>query len=263
MTNTAAAVLARAATQIGIGETPPRSNRNKFTDWYGIGPAQWCDIFVSWVGNQSGAADIIGRFAYTPSHANWFKKAGRWHTKAPRAGDVVFFDFGLGRISHVGFVEKVLSNGTLQTIEGNTDVSGSRTGGKVMRKHRPLTHVVGYGRPNYQPRIVPKRTQLQKFQSLMGLAPDDKWGPKTQEWSDRMRAAALIWTGGKASRPLNIAKVQKVVGAAADGQWGPKSQKALEAWVRKVQQAFGLTADGQWGPKTETAFWALRRKALS
>src|SRR5690606_16984634 len=56
---------------------------------------------------------------------------------------------GMGRVSHVGIVEKVHGPRDITAIEGNTDAAGGRTGGKVMRKRRSGSIIDGFGRPAY------------------------------------------------------------------------------------------------------------------
>ena len=137
-----------ARSQLGIHENPPYSNRVKYSEWYGmIGP--WCDMFVSWCADQSGNKDVIGRFAYTPSHEAWFRSKGREVSiKSAQPGDIVFFNF-IGRTSHVGIVEANRGDGLI-TIEGNTNGAGSRDGGSVMRHFRSWTSgIVSVHRPAY------------------------------------------------------------------------------------------------------------------
>lgn len=81
-------------------------------------------------------------YAYCPSGVAYFQRLGRFSDQ-PSVGDHVFFSFpgeGAGA-NHVGLVEKVLGNGAIQTIEGNTDDA-------VMRRNRK-SFVVGYGHPPY------------------------------------------------------------------------------------------------------------------
>jgi hypothetical protein len=149
VTATAGDVLAVAASQIGYHSS---STSSKYGAWYGVN-GYWCAMFVSWCAAQAGATDIIPRHAYTPSGAQWFRDRGLWHSgvAGAQAGDVVYFDFGKGRISHVGFVEASLGDGSVSTIEGNTsstDSGNQRSGGWVARKRRKA-YVVGYGRPGY------------------------------------------------------------------------------------------------------------------
>lgn len=147
-----------ARSQLGVSENPPGSNCNKYTRWYGMGCVPWCDIWVSWVAAQVGATDIIGRFAYTPSHYNWFRAKGQTGS-TPKSGALAFFDFpdSLRRIQHVGFVEGVRSDSRIVTLEGNTSVTSQDNGGKVMRRVRSGLYVVGYAYPDYERMtVVPK-----------------------------------------------------------------------------------------------------------
>lgn len=137
-----------ARSQLGVHEDPAYSNRVKYSDWYGmVGP--WCDMFVSWCAEQSGNADVIGRFAYTPSHEAWFRSQGREvNIRDAEPGDILFFNF-IGRTSHVGIVEANRGDG-LVTIEGNTNGAGSRDGGSVIRHFRSWSSgIVSVHRPAY------------------------------------------------------------------------------------------------------------------
>lgn len=153
---TAEAVLKIASSYLGYKESPPNSNRTKFGSWYSMDGQPWCAIFVSFCFYQAGLplpATTPRGFAYCPYGVNWFKQLKRFY-KTPEVGDVVFFDFTSGRdgiADHVGIVEKVNSDGTVTTIEGNTSSNGSQSnGGAVLRKVRtPKNVVLGYGRPRW------------------------------------------------------------------------------------------------------------------
>ncbi|MEU6797402.1 CHAP domain-containing protein [Nonomuraea wenchangensis] len=160
---TAAQVLATARAQIGTTENAAGGG-TKFQDWYATSQrgaetaardggsitsyknAPWCSMFVSWVGEHTGARSQIGWDAYTVTHAKWFEANDRWGTEA-KPGAVVFFSWSgsksLSAINHVGFVVKDNGDGTISTIEGNTG------NGKVEQRTRPTSQVVGYGYPTY------------------------------------------------------------------------------------------------------------------
>jgi surface antigen len=150
------AYLRLAAAQIGVEESPPESNRVKYSTWYGVA-APWCQMLQNWLHVSLGmeppgfvAGTVPKGSAYTPTCADWFRRKGRWSTR-PERGALVYYDFpgdGVDRISHVGVVERINANGSIVAIEGNTDERGGRTGGKVMRKVR-TTGIVGYGMPLY------------------------------------------------------------------------------------------------------------------
>ncbi|MEV4396263.1 CHAP domain-containing protein [Nonomuraea sp. NPDC049607] len=160
---TAAQVLAVAKAQVGISENA-YGGGTKFQKWYADSQraaetvardggsrqdyvnAAWCSMFVSWVGEQTGARPQVGWDAWTVAHAKWFAANKRWGTEA-KPGAVVFFSWGgsksLDAIQHVGFVVKDNGNGTISTVEGNTG------NGKVEERVRPKSQVVGYGYPQY------------------------------------------------------------------------------------------------------------------
>jgi surface antigen len=153
-------VINLAKKQVGIHENADGGG-TKFQQWYMASPqarvtvrrdggsisdygnAAWCDMFVSWLGKQAGARGM-GEDAYTVEHAKWFQQAGRWG-QTPKPGAVVFFAWnggGIDGIDHVGLVVKKNSDGTIQTVEGNTSNA-------VMIRQRPVDSVVGYGYPLY------------------------------------------------------------------------------------------------------------------
>lgn len=226
-------VLDRAASQIGVKEQPPGSNRTAYGDWYGVsGP--WCAMFVSWCTYMEGLslkASTAKGFAYTPAGAEWFKREGRW-TAAPARGHVVFFDFpgdNVNRISHVGFVEEVRADGSIVTIEGNTDERGGRTGGQVMRKLRRVG-IAGYGIPNYG-------------KGKVSLA-------SSPQWHGRILRNG---TKGPDVKILQARLVQlRVATLDVDGEFGPLTLAA----VKKFQSARQLEVDGEVGPLTWKALWA-------
>ena len=105
---------------------------------------------------QRGQKALCGDyFKFTPNGAIQFKRAGRWH-KEPLPGDVVFFySASMGRICHVGIVEKVEGR-ILTTLEGNTSsATVDRNGGECRRKTYSnysvggSSWIHGFGRPVY------------------------------------------------------------------------------------------------------------------
>jgi hypothetical protein len=139
--------LSKAITQIGVKESPAYSNKVPYTDWYGLtGP--WCAMFVTWCFETSGDSPSFkqGRsYAYVPYMVNDARayRNGLAVTKDPIPGDVVMFDWeGDGVHDHVGLFEKMLPNGNMQTIEGNTAVGNESNGGQVMRRERARARTV-------------------------------------------------------------------------------------------------------------------------
>lgn len=246
-------VLNIARSQLGYREG--RNNNTKFGRWYGMNNVSWCDIFISWVGVTANARDIVGRAAYTPSHAQWFRSQNRWGT-VPRRGAIVFFDFpdAVHRIQHVGIVESVRSDGRIVTIEGNTasGLGNQSNGNGVYRRVRSQSMVVGYGYPAYAREENVKQLRDQASARNNARPPliiDGQWGRNT-------------------TRAL-----QRYVGVDDDGEIGPNTRKALQrklglepdgTWGRvthrRLQKALGVEVDGQWGKQT---IRALQRKLNS
>jgi len=158
----AADAIKLAEKQVGISEG--NGGDTKFHDWYvstneakltakrdggninEYKGAAWCDMFVSWVGAQTGVKGM-GWDAYTVQHANWLEKTKRWGKK-PKPGALVFYSWSKGDqgstsdIDHVGMVVKDNGNGTITTVEGNSN-------NKVEKRVRSESAVVGYGYPDY------------------------------------------------------------------------------------------------------------------
>lgn len=158
---TAARVTSRliltAGSQIGYREGRDAdgdwNNDNAFGKWYGSNGVSWCAQFVSWAAFAAGIPEsVIPRHQYTPAGWNWFVAHNRDVT-SPRAGDIVYVYGPVpgegSRVHHVGIVEKVLSGGRIQTIEGNTNTSGSSQGNGVYRLVRTVSSKLRFARPNY------------------------------------------------------------------------------------------------------------------
>jgi hypothetical protein len=145
--------LGVAASQVGVMEEPPGSNRGPQVDEYlravGLNPSTgsfpWCAAFVYWSFRQAsvqiGTANPVIRTAGVLDHWN---KAGQAGIKR-LLRDEVLEDFSLlkpglifvistgGGNGHMGFVQDFLDD-RLITIEGNTNLPGDREGVGVFRR---------------------------------------------------------------------------------------------------------------------------------
>ena len=141
-----------------VKESPKGSNSgpevSQFLRDAGIGfPAAWCGAFVYhcvkkacefYSTNERKIPvpfDWKGSHGYTPDYERW-ARSHKFQTKAivevePGMCFLLYYP-KLKRVGHIGFiVAPVLSKpGYFHTVEGNTDDSGSPTGGMVMRKIR-------------------------------------------------------------------------------------------------------------------------------
>lgn len=210
MSGNLAAVLASARRDLGYTEGPG-NNENKYSTFWKHPSEPWCADAAAFHLNAGKALDVAWS-AYTPTFAEAFRKVGRWGS-APRMGAVVFFQWpGMGRIAHVGIVEAVRPDGSIVTLEGNTDVAGGRTGGRFMRKVR-RANVAGYGYPRYDPPV--------------------KAAPKPPPTLKQGATGQAVLA---AQRLLN----KHGAHVAEDGQFGPATNKA----VRVFQQARHMPGTG-------------------
>ncbi|OYD77419.1 UNVERIFIED_ORG: putative peptidoglycan binding protein [Burkholderia sp. CF145] len=155
-----AQAIAIAASQEGQMEQPKGANKGGMVDKYlratGLDPnvgtpdsRPWCMCFVFWVFEQAGKqllqANPVPKTASCHQHwklAAGVPKARRILAKDAlgdrsliKPGQIFVLDFGGGQ-GHTGIVEAVLPGGALQTIEGNSNLDGSRNGVGVFRLKR-------------------------------------------------------------------------------------------------------------------------------
>lgn len=225
MTATAAALLDAARKTLGMHEDPSGSNKQPFAKCAGHANGQpWCASWAVCMARRVGLK-LPGESAYTPTLAQAFRDAKRWGTR-PAVGAFVFFRWpSMGRIAHVGIVEAVRPDGSIVTLEGNTDDAGGRTGGKVMR-HVRRVNVAGYGYPVFAKPPAPVKPPAPAKATL---------GP----YPGRVLRRGL-------TKDAAVAKVQRRLGLPADGVFGPRT----EASVKAFQGARHLTVDGAVGPTT-------------
>ena len=140
------AIVQIAETQVGQAEQPPGSNDSPSIARYrsavqGASAGEpWCAYFASWVAQQAGVP--LGNqgqgFGYVGDIWNWAQSTGRAIPNGPGVvpspGNLIIFGD-----HHVGIVDKVLPNGSIQTIEGNYS-------DKVSRVVRGAGEATGYVR---------------------------------------------------------------------------------------------------------------------
>jgi len=140
----ARARLAQAITQLGITESPPGTNLQKYGSWYGFNGVPWCAIFVTWADQTSAVPSSVfkrgSRWSYVPDVVSLARRGigGLFQTSTPEPGDLVAYDFGRdGQFDHMGVFE---DGDALQwtAIEGNTSLGSNSNGGQVMRRERDL-----------------------------------------------------------------------------------------------------------------------------
>lgn len=232
---TAADAITVAAAQLGVHEDPAGSNEVAYNTWWvqqfgGQRAVAWCLRWCTWVLWHAGLQSVVAQG--TRDFARRARAAGRL-TRTPSVGAIVLMFAGhKPGTGHAGLVEKIINATTFQTLEGNTDEKGGRTGGKVMRKIRTLDALGadgGFVAPAYD---TP--------------APAPAAAPQPAPSRPTLR---------RGSKGNHVVYLQKMLGAhlinpgPEDGDFGPRVQRA----VLQFQRSKGLAADGVVGPKTWAA----------
>ena len=119
-----AKIVALAAREVGVAESPPGSNNAPRIAQYrsatagAPGPGPWCAYFTSWAAREAGApvGPNGGGFGSVDALYAWAQQAGKALPKgaAPQPGDLIVWD------EHIGIVERVGPGGQIHTIEGNS-----------------------------------------------------------------------------------------------------------------------------------------------
>lgn len=246
---TAAKMLAEARDDLGLTGRPNRITRaysSRNGDVFLEAP--WCDQAVTEWGRRSSNADEVtprGDRAFTVWHAEDGKALGLWfagtaaNIKAhAEPGALVFFDWDgtdvIGRIDHIGIVERNLGDGRIQSIEANT-------GDAVKRRVRSSSVIAGFWVPAYagaEPAARPKPAKPKKnwTEGLVDTLPLLKVGAKGTAVK---RAFYLLESHGFGLDP----------DVYDDMTFTP----AMGSKVAAFQQAKKLKVDKEIGPATWTA----------
>lgn len=157
---TAAQMVAMAASQVGVQESPMGSNRVKYWDELdpGMQGNAWCVAFVVWCARKVGIEENIIPTTYSTYDADGsmgktFERWGRFYSPSqitPQAGDIILF------YGHTGLVEWVdTANKKVHTIEGNRSDSVGRGSYSFSN-----TGIRGYCRPAYAVPSAPTDVSL-------------------------------------------------------------------------------------------------------
>lgn len=252
-------LLDLAREDLGAHEEPPGSNVTAFGREVSLTPAAWCMQWVSHVLRRAGVSmpadaqhpglgwSSVGFFlAYARGHG--------WVVDQPAPGDAVCFNWdGDGWPDHVGFVADVYSDGSLSTIEGNSNsgvlngVAG--VGDQVGYHHRPRNReVMAFVRvplPEEITLTLASCTQPITTPEARNVAPYPRLtsGVVLRRGSDHHDLVAL-YQRQMARRGWHI---------AVDGIFGPDT----ESITHKFQTEKRLGVDGAVGPITWKAAYEL------
>jgi CHAP domain len=119
------AIVNLVSQEVGVAEQPPGSNDapriaqyRQATAGSGVGP--WCAYFTSWAAREAGVplGDSGQGFGRVDDVYAWAQRAGKAVPNSPgvqpQPGDLIVWD------EHIGVVENVAPDGTINTIEGNS-----------------------------------------------------------------------------------------------------------------------------------------------
>jgi CHAP domain len=194
----------------GTFRTEP--NNVKYNTWY-YGHAvsgdqfKWCVVFQQWCFWKADIPRSVFPWFDPPNVfkvRDWFKGRQRFFDR-PMVGDLVIFSR-----SHIGFVEELVSQDRIQTIEGNS-------GDRVSRHFYPIgaEGIEGYCRPEYH----------QVKEGGLSMADVD----------DILKKLELLRVGDKSGEfdPHDVASLEgvamKVDAARHDINWLKASVKAIAA----------------------------------
>lgn len=112
----------------------------------------WCCYFTELVAKEAAgkntpewkAFDKLFQASCTATYANFSGSSMFKVGKVPKVGSLIVWRMGHGWKGHIGIVESV-KDGVMTTIEGNTNLAGSREGTHVLRKTRKLVWTNGPG----------------------------------------------------------------------------------------------------------------------
>lgn len=228
---TAAKMLATARKYLGLVGRPNVITKDYASRHGGAFlAAPWCQMAVTrWARESGNDAAVLpeGDRAYTVFHAQDGQDLGRWYAgtvaniKAhAEPGAVLYMDWdgtdAIGRIDHVGIVEKNLGDGRVQSIEGNS-------GDACKRRVRSASVIAGfwnppYGTPKGEPKLTPTEVLVKQL-------------PELREGSKGWHVKTVFY--------LLAARDFAVVPGVDDTVFGPAMGEAVEAF----QTAAGIEAD--------------------
>jgi len=233
-------LLTYARSQIGYVERP--GNVNKYGRQFGTDGVFWCMQFVWACFENSSNHGLVPKTASTRDLFHAAQRGDRGMTFMPRSatpmpGDLVEYDMGSPEpVNHIGIVEKVLADGRLICIEGNTGgrgPDGERNGGMVARKNRGRTTVVNFVRPAFTADGNLHTPPTPRFPGK--ILRRGASGAVVKQIQARLNVVGRGRHSVLGGKPLPVG-----------GHFGPMTDKV----VRSFQKQHHLEVDGKVGPLT-------------
>lgn len=161
--SSSSAIVEIAESQVGYKEKSSDSNLDDFTanagtanytkygKWYGLNPAPWCAIFVSWCANEAKiSTSVIPKYSSCSTGMSTFKEWKRFYYSSayggsytPKVGDIFFVGTSTTSSTHTGIVVGV-SSSQITVVDGNYS-------DKVSKHTYSLTNssLIGFANPAY------------------------------------------------------------------------------------------------------------------
>lgn len=242
----ASEVMKIAKSYVGTKESPAYSNNVIFnTHYYGHevsgGNYSWCVVFVWDIFRMAGASELFydgKKTAWCDAVRDWAKASNLVVNKTDgKHGDLVLFDWNSNySADHIGFIDSKNSDGTYQTVEGNTSVNNNSNGGEVQIRTRYPYEIMMIIRPKYEPEEIKPTPEPTINKGVTNV--ELRMLSKGMSGND-VRAAMLLMKD-KGYYPYTIPSTDKL--------FGPK----MEAGVRKMQAEHNLGVDGLIGHNSWT-----------
>lgn len=140
-------IIRLARQEIGTSEGRSQghwNNRVRYTAGTSHAGQPWCLWFCVWVMRAALVPiTVVPNIGSVSALHQWARIHERL-VRQPRPGDIVLLNGRewSARPVHCGIVELVHTDGTVQTIEGNTNADGSAEGHTVMRRTRSPGRIV-------------------------------------------------------------------------------------------------------------------------
>lgn len=210
-------VLAICEQLNGLQESPPGSNHNYITEWYGFSGA-WCAMSTSYELYFGGFNDGQGNIAvpghqfdsghgdaYCPDAVIHYTEAGMFDM-SPRVGDAVLFHWSGGEADHIGRLASILDDGTLMVWEGNHH-------DQFEMVHRDWTYVLGFGHEPYDD-VAPTVPSI----------PSAPEAPHVPAFPGRFLQLTSPWMTGEDIRVWQEQMHTRGWTIDVDGEYGPQSR---------------------------------------
>lgn len=245
----ASEIMKLAKSYVGTKENPPYSNNVIFNTHYyghevrdGNGASYpWCVAFVWDIFRMAGASELFydgKKTAWCDAVRDWARANGLTVNKTEgKHGDLVLFDWNHnGSSDHIGFIDSKNSNGTYQTVEGNTSAGNNANGGEVQIRTRYQSEIMMIIRPQYEaeegtPTPAPVKKEVTVSVELRMLR---------RGMSGNDVRAAMLLMKDKGYYHWNIPATDKLFGAK------------MEQGLKKMQAEHGLGVDGLLGRNSWT-----------